>query len=201
MENYKKTEKVNKIIVKILTIYDKVFKNYKYVNNENQPVKLCIDYKLGYIFQIYKIDHKYILNFRLLDNIKYNKNKNNKKACMYCKDHCGDLVFTCCNNTFNYSCGLQNAFECKCSLKKSELINNNKIEECSVCLENTNLKTRCNHILCDKCLTSIKLSNNLSLTCPLCRDTLSIYSKCIYKNLYIKLINNKYINCDIYYIE
>lgn len=42
-----------------------------------------------------------------------------------------------------------------------------KGEECCVCLELTNVKTICNHYLCDECHSKLK-----TFTCPLCRKNL-----------------------------
>ena len=42
-----------------------------------------------------------------------------------------------------------------------------KHNECSVCYENTIMKTVCNHYLCQKCFCSL-----IEKTCPLCRENL-----------------------------
>lgn len=44
------------------------------------------------------------------------------------------------------------------------------IQECSVCLEMTNKKTRCKHPLCYVCYSSL-----VSKDCPLCRKSLNHY--------------------------
>ena len=204
MKNFKETEKINKIIRNLLLSYHNIYKNYKYIYVDNQPVKLNINYNIGYLYQIYKINGKYILNFRLLKNIKVNvknKRQRNTNPCLYCDNHIGDYIFTCCNKTFNYSCGIYNNFECLCSIDKSELIYNKNLEECVVCFENTNYKTKCNHILCLDCLNKIKKNNNLSLTCPICREGIYKYNKCKYNNINIKIKNNNYIKCNILFIE
>ena len=50
-------------------------------------------------------------------------------------------------------------------------INEDKLENCSICYEvKCELKTKCEHTFCEKCLETW-LNNNTS--CPFCRENLS----------------------------
>jgi hypothetical protein len=69
-------------------------------------------------------------------------------------------------------------YNLKYNLKyKSKIItkNINKIDECSICLDNNNkhsVKIKCNHIFHNKCIEewkTISIKNNNIVSCPLCR--------------------------------
>jgi len=64
------------------------------------------------------------------------------------------------------------------SLLESYLTDINGQDECPVCLEVLNLGVKtirlpCHHLMCESCLCSIVSRENLSCTCPLCRESVS----------------------------
>ena len=193
-ENLKKTEIINKIIILLLEDFYKMFKNQENVYSRVPVYSNKFD--TSFIYSINKNNGKYFLKFRLLDKVK--KNLTNK-SCYYCQDHRGDFVYTCCNSTFNLSCGILNNYLCPCSYNRSQIKKSKNIEECSICLENTIYKTKCGHPLCNGCLDDLKKSDN-NLLCPICRKEMSILDICEYENLKIK-VDNIYINCNILFSE
>ena len=48
-----------------------------------------------------------------------------------------------------------------------EIFKKFKVNECCVCFEHCETKTRCNHYICYKCREHIILNNNS--ICPICR--------------------------------
>ena len=58
----------------------------------------------------------------------------------------------------------------------SNLLNNLKTFECPVCYEEYDIKRRyeinCGHDICKSCIKSIKKNNNLTDSCPICRNSL-----------------------------
>lgn len=194
LEELKKTENVNKIIMNILESAHNSYRSYTVF--DSKVPKYGNKYNMGYIFVISKsCKDIYNLKFRLLENVT--KNTINKECC-YCNNHYGDLMFKCCNNTFNLSCGLMNGFVCDCVLNRNILKHTNNITECCVCLEDTKYKTKCNHPLCEDCLSKIRKSNKFS-NCPMCRERLNILDKCKYT---IKLnLKKDNVKCNIIYFE
>jgi len=88
--------------------------------------------------------------------------------------------------------------------EKKRLITENKflkrpISNCSVCYEETNELTKCNHILCMSCRETILISDNINnKKCPICRNTSSVeFIKFkdaeIYNNIHqeLNIINNE----------
>jgi hypothetical protein len=64
------------------------------------------------------------------------------------------------------------------ALLESYLTDINGQDECPVCLEVLNLSVKtirlpCHHLMCESCLCSIVSRENLSCTCPLCRESVS----------------------------
>jgi hypothetical protein len=64
------------------------------------------------------------------------------------------------------------------ALLESYLTDINGQDECPVCLEVLNLSVKtirlpCHHLMCKNCLCSIVSRENLSCTCPLCRESVS----------------------------
>ena len=56
------------------------------------------------------------------------------------------------------------------------------VSECCVCMEQTNLQTKCKHTLCQKCFSSL----NTPKKCPVCRSKLSEHNS--YTNIDIDVI-------------
>ena len=47
-------------------------------------------------------------------------------------------------------------------------------DDCCICFEKTNSKTKCNHSVCNDCISTLIMNNPYSTKCPLCRSDFEI---------------------------
>ena len=71
----------------------------------------------------------------------------NKPECFNSYENKYIFNYKCCNKKFTMFNGMKNDFICQCNFNSLLHLTKNK-NECCVCLEQTNFKTKCNHSLC-----------------------------------------------------
>ena len=163
-------EYLNKIITKI--VHDNI---NKYSNNlifiETEYI-VC-EHKNRFIFYRSKSGYdkyKYIIDIYILDKLRSNNSIfNHRHKCKYCNEKGANFKLNCCKTPVHLNCALKYNLVC-CEINKITKTSK-EYEECSVCFEETNCKTLCNHSVCKKCLINI-YKTNFKLECPYCRKLL-----------------------------
>ena len=119
----------------------------------------------------------------------YKKNIfNTNKICVECGINHATHKYKNCNHYVNYVCALE-AYEKdnSCKICSKNIVNNNKIilienesvNTCSICLEDTNTIVHCGHFFHKECIEKLK---DFSNKCPYCR--------CILYNNDLQIYNN-----------
>ena len=151
-------------------------------NNTNISI-----YKINFLQQIDKlfISGRNQSSYDSDDDNEYYDNTESIK-CVECGEYHADCTYKNCNHSVNHLCAIRKVeFQNKCNQCQSSICNNSlkliesdKEDICSICLENTNTKLEdCGHYFHKKC---IEMHNKTSNSCPMCRTDIckiSIESK------------------------
>ena len=111
-------------------------------------------------------DYLYYIQVR---RCEISKNSNMIKKCHYCSKRCCNYKLDCCKNTTHFQCYIENM--CKCC---NDLKLNSSPSECVVCFDICETNTKCNHVLCHNCFTTIK-DQHKNPSCPICRQHFNKY--------------------------
>ena len=157
-------KKINNMPVKI---YLYIVTNYKEYHNDQECVKIGINVSLLIKDHVNKyeydlLQHIFILNCDISNencfkNYLYN-------ILFYTHIVLKDFEYHQLLYYIHHKDDIDNLVNIKLSFIR---LFGDKHNECSVCYENTIMKTVCNHYLCQKCFCSL-----IEKTCPLCRENL-----------------------------
>jgi hypothetical protein len=156
-------KKIDNIPVKL---YFYIIKNYKDYTTNTEINKLGFNISIPSSDHINKLDYDILQNFFLL-NININDETIFKNyiynICFYCYIVMRDFKYHPMLTYLNHYEDIKELV-----IIKSALVNLfGEKHDCSVCYEQTILKTECNHALCQKCFSSLEQK-----TCPICRNEL-----------------------------
>lgn len=159
---------ISLIVFKTYNKYGKstIFREYDFTTiNYNKTtyiyrVQSAINYPYLYEIQIHAFDKVIKMN-----NVCYNF----LRKCKYCNNGYCDSKMKCCGKYIHLTCGIENNFAC-CELDNI-LNKNNYSDECCICFDSCNTKTKCGHSVCSSCLNEIALKYE-QIECPLCRNFL-----------------------------
>ena len=104
-----------------------------------------------------------------LCRFEISKNRNIIRKCHYCSKRCCNYKLQCCKKITHLQCYIKN--NCKCC---NDLKFNTPPSECVVCLDICETQTKCNHVLCHNCFTTIK-DQHKNPKCPICRTYFNKY--------------------------
>lgn len=160
-----------------ILIVKKLYKKYGFnvlFRESDFKVILKKQFCVVYRAQSRVLNNEYLYNIQLHKfDIKKNKGYlNYHKKCIFCKKMYTDYKLTCCGKYTHLNCYFNNGNIGCCNHLQKEI----EEEECVVCLEPTNTTTKCNHRLCNECMTNIK-KTGLKNLCPMCRGGVDNFMK------------------------